>query len=283
MSNGENTGSGIPIIGPILNLLGSLFGGASQVQDLARGVSQVEKAAWANTFNLATWSFGLFGGILGTLGGLLKHLGELLRHVLVDLIFGHLRRILEAIKNWITNLRNWIRAHVAVLRQIQRNLDRARSLYMRKIIDIVQRIRKILVPFRLLHLRFARDLDARLAGFEGDLGKKWANLIRHQNAVLGVLDTIVDPRGLVRPGSGLATAGAVVVAVRGAIGALKVKDLLCLVDPVQAEPLIEPMGVFAAGVVDDVRHRRGDWGTLFVARDGFVARARQDLTGSGLV
>lgn len=277
MPNGDTGGSGIPILGPILQALGGLFSGAGQVQDLARVSNQVEQAAWQNTFGLATWAFGQLGGMQGFLDGLKKWLHDNLWHWLKDILWGHIKAIFERIRKWILNLRNWIKVHVAALQQIQRNLDRARSKYFRAIIDVVQRIRKILVPFRLLHLRFARELDARLAGFEGDLGRKWANLVRHQNAIVGVLDLIIDPRGLLRPGSVLGSLGAMIAAVHGAIAAADIRTLFCLGPDVPASPLLIPLQPYADSVVDDVRHNRGYYAELRAASTQLVRAIDTDL------
>src|SRR5690349_432345 len=101
--------SGIPGHGSVVDLLTSNFSNKQQVQDLANSVDQVEQQAWSNTLNMAGWAYGLFGGVLDTLGSLVKSLGGLLKHVLLDVIYGHIKALFEAIKNWITNLRNWIK------------------------------------------------------------------------------------------------------------------------------------------------------------------------------
>jgi len=277
MSNGETGGSGIPIIGPILDLLGQLFGSASQVQELAQSVGQVEQAAWTNTIQLAGWAYGALSGIGAALGNLIKSLAALLAHIFGQVIWGFVKRLFEAIKNWITNLRNWIKVHVAALQQIQRNLDRARSQYFRKIIDIVQRIRKILVPFRLLHLGFARKLDLYLVGLEGDIGAKWAKLIQHQNAVLGVLNDIIDPRNLLRPGNTLGSVGLMVAAIHGAIGAADYRTLLCLSPSTAASPLVAPWSTTRVLIFHEWQTNSGDYAIAVAQRDQVLQQTGLDL------
>lgn len=277
MANGETVGSGIPVLGPILDVLSALLGNQAQVQGLANAVSQVEQAAWANTINVATWGYGLFGGILGGLGDLIGGIAKALEGLFGSIIWGVIKKLFDAIKNWILNLRNWIKAHVAVLQQIQRNLDKARSQYFRKIIDIVQRIRKILIPFRLLHLAFAKKLDNYLVGIESDIGQKWAKLIQHQNQVLGVLNDIIDPRNLLRPGNMLGSVGLMVAAVRGAIGALSLKDLLCLTETPGAQPLTEPLIVYLAVVSAEVHSHSGEQASIEAARDQTIQSMAFDL------
>jgi hypothetical protein len=277
MSNGDSGLSGIPILGPILGALGNIFGGASQVQDLAHSVSEVEQAAWANTINVAAWSYGLFGGVLGSLGDLIKGIAGALEKLFGDVIWGFMKRLFEAIKNWILNLRNWIKLHVATLQQIQRNLDKARSQYFRKMIDIVQRIRKILVPFRLLHLGFAKKLDNYLVGLESDIGQKWAKLIAHQNQVLGVLNDIIDPRNLLRPGNALGSIGTMVWAVHGAIGAADVRTLFCMGPATAASPFVTPWVTTRVTIFNEWHTSSGEQAVYVAQRDKAIEQSGQDL------
>lgn len=281
MSNGESPISGIPILGPILGALGDILGTQTQVQGLANAVSEIEQAAWANTINLASWAFGGLEGILGTLGDLIKGIAQALGELFGTVIWGFIKRLFEAIKNWILNLRNWIKLHVATLQQIQRNLDRARSQYFRKIIDVVQRIRKILVPFRLLHLGFAKKLDNYLVGLESDIGQKWAKLIAHQNQVLGVLNDIIDPRNLLRPGNMLGSVGLMVGAIHGAIGAADLRTLLCLGQVTPASPLVAPWSTTRTIIFNEWRTNSGDYPTYVAQRDQALQQYSIDLGNSG--
>lgn len=259
--------SGIPLLGPVIDLLNNILSNASRVDDLARAVDQVEQNTWANSLNVAGWAFGAFGGVLGTLGDLLKSLAKLFENLFGSIIYGFLKNLLRKILDWITKLRNWIRVHIAAWQKIQHNLDAARSQYFRKIIDIVQRIRKILVPFRLLHLKFAQQLDARLVGIESDLGRAWAKLIMHNNQVQAVLDEIVDPRKLLRPGATLGSIGVMIGAIHGAIGAADLRTLLCLTGPVAASPLVAPWSTYSATVLAEVQTHSGDQAQIEAARD----------------
>jgi hypothetical protein len=270
-------GSGIPIIGPVLQDLAALFGATDQINALAAATERVETNVWSNAISLATFSYGLFGGIIGSLGDLIGAIGKALDNLIGTVIWGFIKRLFDAIKNWILNLRNWIKVHVKVLQQIQKNLDKARSQYFRKMIDIVQRIRKILVPFRLLHLGFAKKLDSYLVGLESDIGQKWAKLIAHQNAVAGVLDTIIDPRNLLRPGSTLGSLGVMIAAVHGAIGAADVRTMFCMGPSVLASPLLAPWSTMKQQLVGDLRHRSGDYGAALAWRNQALAQYSDDL------
>jgi hypothetical protein len=270
-------GSGIPIIGPVLQDLAALFGATDQINALAAATERVETNVWSNAISLATFSYGLFGGIIGSLGDLIGAIGKALDNLIGTVIWGFIKRLFETIKNWILNLRNWIKLHVATLQQIQKNLDKARSQYFRKVIDIVQRIRKILVPFRLLHLGFAKKLDSYLVGLEGDIGAKWAKMIAHQNLVLGVLDTIIDPRNLLRPGSTLGSLGAMIAAVHGAIGAADMRTLFCMGPATVATPLVAPWATTRALTLGEIHSKSGTYAVYAAQRDQTLRQYAIDL------
>lgn len=270
-------GSGIPIIGQVLQSLANIFGTVADVQGLAEQTARAEQNAWSNTLSMATWAYGLFGDAFTSLGDLIKGIGQALEKLFADTIWGFIKRLFDAIRKWITNLRNWIKLHVATLQQIQKNLDRARSQYFRRIIDIVQRIRKILVPFRLLHLGFAKKLDNYLVGLESDIGQKWAKLIQHNNQVLGVLNDIIDPRNLMRPGNMLGSVGLMIAAVHGAIGAADLRTLLCLGPSTAATPLLAPWSTTKVQLESDLRTRGGDYGAAIAWRNSALQQYSDDL------
>jgi hypothetical protein len=222
--------SNIPIISDAIDLLTEIFSQAAQIADLTRATEQVETQAWSNTLNLAGFTYGLFGGILDSIGALIKGLGSLLEHILKDIIFGHIKALLDAIWKQLTDKHSWLRKMIATLQTLQKQYNAMMNQTLRKYIDLVQRIRKVLLPFRLLHIGFAQKLDAKLLGFEGRLGQMWAAILAHQNLVGQILNDIIDPRGLLRPGSILGSFGIMVGAIHDAIGAFAPGSLLCLLE-----------------------------------------------------
>lgn len=271
------TSSGIPVLGAILDALGSLLGSASQVQDLSRSISQVEQAAWSNTINVAVWSFGLFGGVLDAIGSLAKTVAGALLHLVRDIIFGHLLALITAIRDFLKHLHDLIAPLVKELQTLQREYNKIVGQQMRRYLDLIQRIRRILVPFRLLHLGFAKKLDSYLVGLESDIGAKWAKLIAHQNQVLGVLNDIIDPRQLMRPGNTLGSLGQMIGAVHGAIAAADLRSLFCLGPAAPASPLVAPWSTTRARIFLEWRTSSGDYATFVAQRDQALAQYALDL------
>lgn len=188
-------GSGIPIVGPVIDALTQIFSNQSRVEDLANAVDKVETNAWTNTLSAAGWAFGLFGGAMDFLGKQLDWLKNLLKHVLLDVIYKHIKALFDAVRKWITNLHNWIKVHVATLQKIQKQLNDARMKELKRVIDLIQRIRKVLVIFRIFHLKFAQKLDQFLSGIEGRLIGGVLSMARKTNEILGWIDVFGDYSG----------------------------------------------------------------------------------------
>jgi len=60
---------------------------------------------------------------------------------------------------------------------------------------MMQRIRKILVPFRLLHLKFASKLDGWLAGVEAKIITHEAMVVGKSNEIISALNMVLNPAG----------------------------------------------------------------------------------------
>lgn len=269
--------TGIPLIGPIVDLLGQIFSQSGAISDLARATDEVEQQAWANTINLAGFTYGLFGGVLNTLGSLVKTVAGALEHLVKDIIFGHLLALIKAIRDLLKHLHDLIAPLVKELQTLQRQYNQIVGKQMRRYLDLIQRVRKILVPFRLLHLGFAKKLDAKLVALESDIGAKWAHLIAHQNAVLGVLNAIVDPKQLLRPGHQLGSLGTMIAAVHGAIGAADLRQLFCLGPVSAATPLVAPWTMTKSRVTTDIATRSGDFAAFQAQRDDTLRSLANDL------
>jgi hypothetical protein len=207
---------------------------------------------------------GLFGGLLGGLVGLINAIISFLNalvQVLVQIlnflfageqgifsfsdtgltkIWTGLKNILDQVfKVWVTrNLQHlWdlYQKLPAWVRKLKQWLDRLRRIQqlqlmqaLRKYLNLIQRIRRILVVFKLLHIGIAKKLDAWLAGLEGRLTTRVFALFRKQNEIIRWINLVADPRGLLHPGGQLAGLGGIIHAVNGAIAALRPGEFNCV-------------------------------------------------------
>ncbi len=136
----------------------------------------------------------LYGFTLGGLTEVFKSLKQILDDVIhghLILALGHLRDLIEKIQRWAKKLKAWLDKW----RKLQQQLH---TKAFRDVINMIQRIRKILVVFRILHLKFATKLDNWLAGIEGKLTQREVENRRKINEIINYLDLILDPQVLLR-------------------------------------------------------------------------------------
>lgn len=80
------------------------------------------------------------------------------------------------------------------------------NLYIRPIFNLIQHMRSLLVFLRLLHVKWAARLDARLAEIEGKISSLALVGLRELNTVRQYLSLILDPFGLFNPAVFVASA-----------------------------------------------------------------------------
>lgn len=143
----------------------------------------------------------LFSGIQDTFGFSFEGLGQIwqgiekmmdkLWRVVILAALKKLWHLYQVLKDWATRLKAWLDKLHALMKKYQ-------MLYFRKIIEIIQRARKILVIFRFFHLKFAQKLDNWLATIEGKLAHYLILVASKTNEIISWVDLIVDPRGALK-------------------------------------------------------------------------------------
>jgi hypothetical protein len=121
----------------------------------------------------------------------------ILRGLLSDVLHLHfikalhdLTDLVQKIRSWAQKLKTWLDRY----KQLRKQHDQA----VRKLLNLMQRVRKILVPFRLLHLKFAQRLDAWLAGIEGRIITREHLIVGKTNEIIAWIDAITNPTGTLR-------------------------------------------------------------------------------------
>lgn len=69
---------------------------------------------------------------------------------------------------------------------------------LRRIINLIQRIRQVLVVFKLFHLKWATKLDNWLSHIEGNLIRHELEILAKTNEIIGWINFIADPTRLLR-------------------------------------------------------------------------------------
>ena len=205
----------LDLIAFVLGLLGL---GGPNIQALADAINNT----WGNLILSATFLWNTFGTVID----FLKKLGAVLLngigHILSDIIHGHLKAVLEDIQALLHALHNLFAPLIAWLRKLQAIQRQYQLQTMRRIVNLIQRARQILVVFRLLHLKFAQKLDNWLAGIEGKIITRELDIAKKTNEILGWVDFVTDPFGALR---GTAVFGPIGTLLRSLAAAARAVEL----------------------------------------------------------
>src|SRR6267143_922412 len=191
MPNGD--GGGFDFGGIFDGLLGYL---AAVIQAIIDFLNQLVGALVQVLNFLYTTSLGIFGF---SKDGLTK-IWTGLKNIMDQVFKVHVLAALHHLLSLYQKLQVWVRKLKAFLERMRRIQQLYHAQAFKRVINLIQRIRKILVLFRIFHLKFATKLDNWLAQIEGKLITREAELARKTNEVIAWLDVIGDPVQAYRKG-----------------------------------------------------------------------------------
>jgi len=197
MPNGDSGGFGFglgDLLGGLLGVLSDIINAIiSFLQQLVSALVAALNFLLAGEENIFGFSF---SSISEVWQGLKKLADAIFRNVVLAAIT-KLWHLYEKLAAWAKKLKAWLDRLHAIMRKYQ-------MLYFRKIIQIIQRARKILAIFRFFHLKFAQKLDNYLAKIEGKITHYLLLVAQKENEVIAWVNLLVDPRGALRKFSFLA-------------------------------------------------------------------------------
>lgn len=149
----------------------------------------------------------------------LKSLGRFLKHVWDVGIKG----VLSKLVSWVRTAQKWLEDHLRPLLQFLQKmrayLDRIYRMYIRPYLLFLQRLRRWLALLKLLHLKFAAQLDARILKTERALSGNFLRVRTVLNDIIGLVNAVSHAGRLSRMVAvaifGRRTAAAAVRAVTG--------------------------------------------------------------------
>jgi hypothetical protein len=190
MPNGDG-GSGFDfggIFDPLLGFLASIIDAILNfLVSLVQAIVQVVNFLYEGELGI----FGFSNKGLESVWKGLKNIMDQVFKVWVVNALHHLLSLYQKLTAWIRKLKAWLDK----LRKLQQ-LYQVRA--MKRFINLIQRIRQLLVIFRILHLKFAQKLDDWLTHIEGKLITREAQIAAKTNEIIGWINFIADPTKLFR-------------------------------------------------------------------------------------
>lgn len=144
-------------------------------------------ASWAWDALKAIWHF--LSNVWGMLANWIKAGVHWLFHTLLPDLVKWVNEIRHKITQWLQPLIQWIKYERALLNQYYNNV-------IKPFLNLIQRLRSILVVFRLLHLGWATRLDQYLADIEEQVAAKFLQMVQSVQMVANWINWLTDPTGL---------------------------------------------------------------------------------------
>ena len=133
----------------------------------------------------------IFGFSFQSLGEVWQAFKKLADNIFRNIILASISKLYDLykkLKAWATKLKAWLDRLHALMKKYQ-------MMYFRRVIQLIQRARKILAIFRFFHLKFAQKLDNWLSKIEGKITHYMLLIARKENEVIAWVNFVVDPLG----------------------------------------------------------------------------------------
>lgn len=191
-------GSPQPAPFPVVEV-GSSSGGTDAAAVTA-GFGEVE--SWVG--DVASWIgsvvSSLFSSLVSELQKIFTAIWNWLKS-LADTWLGHLiQTVWNAVKTIYERVKAIVEEILCYFRFLQQLQDYYFNQFIKPILQVIASLRRVLVIFRLFHLKFAEELDSWLAAREAQLTKIFLLERGELNRIIDYLNYIVNPFGLVNEG-----------------------------------------------------------------------------------
>ncbi len=148
--------------------------------------------------NIANFLFLLLVRVANFLLATVRVLAHGLRHVISDIVHGRFRHLFEDYLRLKAKLRAFFEPVLRVLRRIRQIFDQFFKQFIAPVLNLLQTFRKILVIFRIFHLKFAEALDRKIRRIEARIITNTLVLRQRINQISTILTLILNPELLIR-------------------------------------------------------------------------------------
>jgi hypothetical protein len=132
----------------------------------------------------------------------------IVRNAFVDLL-DHLKDFSNAIEKWVYSayctfrdligkIESFLQPMIDFVNKIRKWFDLVWKNVVRPVLNLLQRIRKVLAIFKFFHLKWAEKLDQDLAWLEGKITKAFLVVRQWVNLLTSWVNFLVDPNGIIR-------------------------------------------------------------------------------------
>jgi hypothetical protein len=145
-------------------------------------------AAWGGLGDVFSWVSGVFS----KLWSIISNVVHWILHNLIPDIIDVLHTLRDKLKAWLAPIVNYIKFQKAWLDALYQNV-------IKPVLTFLQRLRGVLVLFRLFHMKWAEELDQYIAGIESRITQAFLRMRGDINMLANWINYIIDPTGIFQP------------------------------------------------------------------------------------
>ncbi len=258
------------------------FGG---IQDFFSGLSNFLNSLFRSLFNvLRAVSIFLWSAIVGVAKVLVATIRVLVRgfaHMINDIIHGRFADLLEDYRELKKNLHDILDPVIKVLKRYRDLYRRSVLASLRRFLNLIHGVRRILVIFRIFHLKFAERLDRWLVKQESRVIQRDLRLLQGLNTAITWLQLLTDPGQFIRQVPMLRSIVQSIAALSRAILAIPgLTNPFAQADTTAVAPTSERWSVFRSELREDRASGGGDLGEFRAGYKDILAGIRDEL-GTG--
>lgn len=179
-----------------------MFDFLSGIGDFLGGVADAVGAALNYILSAMLYLFNVLLGIASVQAqySLLQTsaFGDFLQNLWTNFIKAAVLFLWDHLKNLLKWLADHIGRVIAWLQRLRTRLDQWYRMYIVPYLNMLQRIRQYLHILSLLHIKWAQELDQKIAQIQAQLVQTFATIRASLNAVIDIGNALVDPTYLLR-------------------------------------------------------------------------------------
>lgn len=175
-------------------------GGGADTGSVNTALQELE--SWVG--DVSAWDQAYGNSLVGGLVDELKNIFGAIWNWLKSLADTWLGQLIQSVWDWLKNLYEYIKGFVETLLAWFKWYESLVNYYYQKIfgplLQIISSLRRVLLIFRIFHLKFAEELDSWLAQREAALARIFLFYHNQINTIVNWLNEIINPFGLINEG-----------------------------------------------------------------------------------
>lgn len=182
----------------MFDFLGAIGGFFDFLGSVAAFLEQILAFIFQVLVTVATYILQVLEAVFGFFANIISKVGQFFAHIWNGFFKGIFTRIFRA----VVTAQQWLEARLRpilnFLKRVRAIYDRIFKAYIKPVLNLIQHVRQVLLVLRLLHVKFAQELDQKLAAIQNDITKLFIQVRGYLNFAIDFINIIASPSRLSR-------------------------------------------------------------------------------------